>query len=593
MKRKFNFLLLVCLLCSSCSPNIISRQNTGIPASGIQVTNLVAFARLYGYIRFFHPSDQASLIDWDNAAIDGVIAVRNASGTEELAKKLEDFFKPIAPTLRVFPSSKQINLPKEIAKPIDGGPYTVTEWKYEGYDSGGAQDIYKSERIGQSVKNVDELPGELKPWVPYNANLVDGVSAIIPLALFKDNNGTLPHSQIPQTYLNHDLSAKDSQARRLAGIVIIWNMYQHFYPYWDVVDVDWKNVLEQTLEEALTIKNEVDYYDLLQRLVAKANDGHGNVIPKVYQEIFSPPIMLSWVEDKVIILDVQGDEKGKVGRGDQVISVEGIPVLQFLSKKEDEISAATLQWRRYKALSYLLSGLKNTSVNLEIKTLAGENKSINLERSMQGISFNQEERPLPVTEIEPGIWYIDLTKIDDNRFNDVLEKLVTAKGIVFDLRGYPSTSTIFIEHIIRTQVSSPKFLVPIYSFPDQKSINYKDVSWNLEPQEPTLNAKIVFLTDAREISYAETCLGIIEYYKLGEIVGEPTAGTNGNIARMQVLNDYELVWTAMKVLNQEGSQHHGVGINPTVTLLRTVQGISEGRDEQVEKAISIIHNNLR
>ena len=135
------------------------------------------------------------LIDWDNAAIDGVIAVRNASGTEELAKKLEDFFKPIAPTLRVFPSSKQINLPKEIAKPIDGGLYTVTAWKYEGYGSGGAQDIYKSERIEQSVKNVDELPGELKPWVPYNANLVDGVSAIIPLALFKDNNGTLPHSQ--------------------------------------------------------------------------------------------------------------------------------------------------------------------------------------------------------------------------------------------------------------------------------------------------------------------------------------------------------------------------------------------------------------
>ena len=63
MKRKFNFLLLVCLLCSSCSPNVISRQNTGIPASGIQVTNLVAFARLYGYIRFFHPSDQASFIN--------------------------------------------------------------------------------------------------------------------------------------------------------------------------------------------------------------------------------------------------------------------------------------------------------------------------------------------------------------------------------------------------------------------------------------------------------------------------------------------------------------------------------------------------
>jgi hypothetical protein len=42
-------------------------------------------------------------------------------------------------------------------------------------------------------------------------------------------------------------------------------------------------------------------------------------------------------------------------------------------------------------------------------------------------------------------------------------------------------------------------------------------------------AKIAFLTDGRAICYAETYIGMIEHYKLAEIVGGPTAGTNGNV----------------------------------------------------------------
>ena len=33
------------------------------------IDNLVAFAKLYGYIRYFHPSDEAASINWNQFAM--------------------------------------------------------------------------------------------------------------------------------------------------------------------------------------------------------------------------------------------------------------------------------------------------------------------------------------------------------------------------------------------------------------------------------------------------------------------------------------------------------------------------------------------
>ena len=44
----------------------------------------------------------------------------------------------------------------------------------------------------------------------------------------------------------------------------------------------------------------------------------------------------------------------------------------------------------------------------------------------------------------------------------------------------------------------------------------------------------------------------------------------------------------MKGLKDDGSGHHGVGIAPTVPVSRTMRGIAEGRDEQIERAITVV-----
>ena len=96
------------------------------------------------------------------------------------------------------------------------------------------------------------------------------------------------------------------------------------------------------------------------------------------------------------------------------------------------------------------------------------------------------------------------------------------------------------------------------------------------------------MTGGAAISYAESCLGIIEAYKLAEIVGAPSAGTNGNVNPITLPGGYHISWTGMKVLKHNGGQRHGVGILPTVPVSPTQSGLPADRDEVLEKGIEVV-----
>jgi C-terminal processing protease CtpA/Prc len=131
-------------------------------------------------------------------------------------------------------------------------------------------------------------------------------------------------------------------------------------------------------------------------------------------------------------------------------------------------------------------------------------------------------------------------------------------------------------------------LVPIVTYPDHRITEFdRSGEWVLTPLTPYLSAKKVFLTNGRAISFSETIMAIVEHYRLGEIVGGPTAGSNGNTNPFTVPGGYEITWTGMKVLKHDGSQHHGVGIVPTVRASRTRAGVAGGRDEVLERALSL------
>ena len=106
------------------------------------------------------------------------------------------------------------------------------------------------------------------------------------------------------------------------------------------------------------------------------------------------------------------------------------------------------------------------------------------------------------------------------------------------------------------------------------------------PAQPYLgNKNIVFITDGSAISYAESIMGFVKGYNLATIVGQPTAGTNGNYNTFVLPGDIKINWTGMQVLKLDGTQLHGMGILPDVYVEKTIGDIINGKDAFLQKAL--------
>src|SRR5690606_20072607 len=127
-----------------------------------------------------------------------------------------------------------------------------------------------------------------------------------------------------------------------------------------------------------------------------------------------------------------------------------------------------------------------------------------------------------------------------------------------DLRGYPNGNHQVLAHLTDVPLRSARWNVPRIIYPDGERLVGFDTTgrWYLPPAEPRFGGHIVFLTDANAISYAESVMGIVEHYRLGEIVGATTAGTNGNVAPFMLPGGFRVVFTGMRVLKHDGSPHH-------------------------------------
>ncbi len=120
------------------------------PPRGEQVENLRAFATLYGYVRYFHPSDAAANTDWDAFAIHGVRQVRDAANRAELRAELEALFKPIAPTIQLYRTGNEPPTPADVLAPSDTAGLSLVAWQHQGIGlEGNLVSPYRSIRLNR------------------------------------------------------------------------------------------------------------------------------------------------------------------------------------------------------------------------------------------------------------------------------------------------------------------------------------------------------------------------------------------------------------------------------------------------------------
>ena len=197
-----------------------------------------------------------------------------------------------------------------------------------------------------------------------------------------------------------------------------------------------------------------------------------------------------------------------------------------------------------------------------------------------------------VEELADRITYIDLTSIEPSELDQTVQSLVEVRGVVFDLRGYPRGPVHdVLEHLIVEPDDWKGWMrVLLARGPDGDLVEAERFEWNQQSKEPRIGAPVVFLTNEQAISYSESILGLVKFHGLGTIVGSNTAGSNGNVVRLSLPGGFRVTCTGMYVIGPDGGPLQGLGIEPDMQVLPTIEGLRAGRDEVLEHALEWIVN---
>ncbi|NIM82630.1 MAG: hypothetical protein GTN82_29335 [Candidatus Aminicenantes bacterium] len=723
------------------------------PAVPRAIKNIEVFAKLYGYVKYFHPADEADKIDWERFAIYGVKRVEPAKNSTELKKILEELFLPIAPAIVIYHSKENVPFSVSRITPADTTGMKLITWQHYGVRLNRTGRTYESIRLHRKVKYAGDygyliqemdaaplrgkefifkaavkaercnghlwfrvyrsnqetaffdymgdrpiqahtwktyeikgtiaddaaritfgsyLPGigkilvddfqfvvkEGDQWKPveiknagfeentegekpqgwttrgagyaievtaqtpvkgnkclmmeplladgpgrlYRKNpgfgeyidktLGMGLSCIVPLALYGTNDRTYPpaaeqtvknlvnalKTEVPQEY------TANNGYIRWANVVITWNVIQHFYPYFDMINVDWKSQLTRALQKAQQDKNETDFLWTLREMTAALQDGQCRVSHPLEKDYAGFPFQVEWIENHVVITAAKNKQFQK---GDIIVSLDGVAARQVLKNAETFISGSP-QWKRTQALERFGYGPANTTAQLKIQR-DDKTMDVTVTRNFQGKL--EEFKRKPFSELKDNIFYVNLIKLSYQEALKAIEKLAGAKGVILDIRGNGAIALreVFL-HLVDTEMKSFILSVPEVIYPDRENVEYTGHDYTYPSRSPLIKGKKVFITDSRAIQTSETFIGIAKHRKLGEIVGHPTAAVYGRLNSFILPGRYRVYWTGLRVVKQDRSQFFLTGIEPTVPVQRTINGVKQGKDELLEEAIRIMNS---
>ncbi len=343
------------------------------------------------------------------------------------------------------------------------------------------------------------FPETPAPGAVLDKELGGGLRVRFPLSLFANTLGTLPHANatslraLTEALAEIDLqhASPDDEDVRLADVVIAWNVFEHFYPYLDVVPVDWMAELDRALAGALADETGQQFFRTLRGLIAQLGDGHGRVVHPAYVPTGGLPAQLEWIEGKAV---VTASRDSALEHGDVVLTLDGEPSSNLMAAEEELISGSP-QWKRYRAMQAFGAGAPGTSVRVQVER---DGRRLDVDVKRDPVRTIQEfDRPM-IQKLDGGIWYVDLSRAPWSAIEPVLDSLAAAPGVVFDLRGYPAGNHMVLQHLLTGPDTSDAWMrIPHALYPDhERPVGYQPEGWQLQPAQPHIGGRIAFITDA-------------------------------------------------------------------------------------------------
>jgi len=391
---------------------------------------------------------------------------------------------------------------------------------------------------------------------------------------------------------------------RLLAAFRIWTVIHYFFPYKDLMEENWEEVLRQFIPRFEAAGNVREYALTVAEMVTHVHDSHafvGSTVLRDYLGIAPPPLQVRIVEGVPVVtgfLDEAAANESGIEIGDVILNVDGEDAQARIERYSRYIAASTPQSLLYNVTGRFLSGPEGSTAILTVRDRRDRIREIKALRKREYRNRMREQRNGEILKLLPGnIGYADLDRLPVTMVDQMFEMFRDTKAIVFDMRGYPNGTAWAIAPRLtdKNLVGAARFRRPIAMSPgmgEDENTNRITTDEFIQTIPKTNKwryaGKTVMLIDERTLSQAEHTGLFFEAANGTRFIGSRTAGANGDVTNFCVPGDIWIYFTGQSVLHADGRQLQRVGLVPDIEVTPTIAGIRAGKDEVLEKAIEFI-----
>lgn len=190
--------------------------------------------------------------------------------------------------------------------------------------------------------------------------------------------------------------------------------------------------------------------------------------------------------------------------------------------------------------------------------------------------------------LSPEICYLYLGTLKNKYLKNIMPGFMKTQGMIIDLRCYPADGELFLEKYLcygKTSFQKTTYgsiIQPgLFKFSATTSHDFKDSDY--------YKGSVIIIVNEETQSYAESISMGLRCAPNAIVLGSTTAGADGVVSMINLIGDIQTYISGIGVYYPDGRETQRVGIVPDVEVHPTIQGIREGRDELLEKAIEIIN----
>ncbi|MCD4664274.1 MAG: peptidase S41, partial [Bacteroidales bacterium] len=240
---------------------------------------------------------------------------------------------------------------------------------------------------------------------------------------------------------------------RLLALYRYWNMINYFFPNKYLTDKDWNTALKEYIPKFINAKNELEYEQAAIQIIGDIQDTHanlwgGNNKLEEWKGNYFAPIHLRFIEGKLVVADYYNPElknETALEVGDIITKIDGKNTNDIVS----ELS-------KYYPASNEAARLRDMSPDM----LRSQKNELKVEYIQNGILKTKMVKLYPRNELNIYRWfrkndekcyrlldnnigYITLMSIIDDDIPVIKEEFKNTRGIIIDIRNYPSTFVPF------------------------------------------------------------------------------------------------------------------------------------------------------